>query len=91
MEILDGRSRAAIHIAADAFIPLRVGARALCRTRITLAGGASSVAEDQTLVMAFAFASNVAKNDLYHAFRAANPSTSMPVYYGRNDAPTADD
>ena len=28
MEILDWRSSAAIHIAADAFIPLRVGARA---------------------------------------------------------------
>ena len=91
MEILDWRSRAAIHIAADAFVPLRVGARAAGRPRITLVGAASTVAEDQALVMAFAFASAVVKNELYHAFHAANPSTTMPVYFGRNDAPTADD
>mgnify|MGYP001035822014 FL=1 len=91
MEILDWRSRAAVHISADAFVPLRVGARAAGRPRITLVGAASTVAEDQALVMAFAFASPVAKNELYHAFHAANPSTIMPVYFGRNDAPTADD
>ena len=45
MEILDWRSRAAVHIAADAFVPLRVGARAAGRPRITLVGAASTVAE----------------------------------------------
>jgi hypothetical protein len=91
MEILDWRSRVAIHIAADAFIPLRRGPRAPGRQRITLVGAASTLVEDQALVIAFAFASPVAKNELYHAFHAANPSTIMPVFYGRNDAPTADD
>ena len=87
MEILDWRSRAAIHIAGDALIPLRRGPRAPGRTRITLVGAASTVAEDQALVIAFAFASAVTKNELYHAFHAANPPTIMPVYYGRKDAP----
>ena len=83
MEILDWRSRAEVYIAAGAFVPLRVGARAAGRPRITLAGAASTVAEDQALVIviAFAFASAVAKNELYHAFHVANPSTIMPVYF----------
>ena len=91
MEILDWRSRAAVRTGAGAFIPLRVGARAAGRPRITLVGAASTVAEDQAFVMAFAFASAVAKNELLHAFHAANPSTIMPVFFGRNDAPTPDD
>ena len=67
MEILDWRSRAAIHIAGDSFIPLRRGPRAPGRQRITLVGAASTLVEDQALVIAFAFASPVAKNELYHA------------------------